>query len=162
MCGGARYIDKTGKDWKIYFPNPKAALPVQREGNEIEWVKWGVRSEEQNVFHGFVSGGWARIDSIEAGKWDRCRPERVKLAVIAFMEKGANRVSHWIDVPKGTAIDALIVTIEDERRLYIVTENTPLFFSWIHDRWPRLISTITDEPLRAGFWDEYEPSSEDE
>lgn len=135
MCGGARYVDRNGKDWKVYFPNPKAALPVIR-GNDVEWVRWGRRKEES--VPGFVQGGWARHDSIMAGKWERYSPESVQLAVIAFMEKDANRNSHWIDVPIGMALEALIVRFDDEARLYVVTENTPPEYAWVHDRWPKI------------------------
>ncbi|MDC8445442.1 MAG: hypothetical protein LV471_05880 [Nitrosomonas sp.] len=27
---------------------------------------------------------------------------------------------------------------KSENRVYVVTEETPLEYSWIHDRWPRL------------------------
>lgn len=135
MCGGARYVDSNGKDWKVYFPSPKAALPVVRPDG-VEWIKWGRRKEE--TASRFVQGGWARHDSIEAGKWARCKPEIVQLAVIAFMEKDAERVSHWIDVPEGMAIEGLIVTQDDDARLYVVTEDTPTEYAWVHDRWPRI------------------------
>jgi hypothetical protein len=140
MCGGARYIDKSGKDWKIYFPNPKAALPVRLPNGEVEWFKWGRRKEETSAPKGFVQGGWARIDSLKAGKWDRCIPKRVKLAVTAFMEKDEQKASHWIEIPESSAIEALLVTLEAETRVYVVTENTPLAFSWVHDRWPRIVT----------------------
>ena len=136
MCGGARYIDSAGKDWKIYFPSPKAALPVIRNDG-IEWIKWGRRKEE--VASGFVQGGWARYDSILAGKLEKYDPEPVKLAVISFMEKDEDRNSHWIDVPTGKALEALIIRFDAEARLYIVTEDTPPEYSWVHDRWPRVV-----------------------
>ncbi len=139
MCGGIKYIDVSGKEWKIYFPNPKAALPVKKADGSIEWVKWGRRREEQAPF---VQGGWARTDSIELGKWERYNPTPVQLAAISFMEKDAEKVSHWIDVPLGKAIEALIVTNNDEQRIYVVTEDTPEEFAWVHDRWPRLANII--------------------
>ena len=136
MCAGLEYIEPTGKVWKVYFPNPKAALPVVLSNGAVEWVKWGRRKEEQAPF---VQGGWARMDSIEAGKWDRYNPQPVTLAAQKFMEKDAEKVSHWIVVPQGFAIHALIVHNELDKRLYIVTEDTPPEYSWVHDRWPRLI-----------------------
>jgi hypothetical protein len=135
MCAGVQYIEPSGKERKIYFPNPKAALPVAHPTGELEWVKWGRRKEEQAPF---VQGGWARIDSIEAGKWDRYSPQSVILAAQGFMEKDAHKVSHWIDIPSGLAIQALIVKTELDKRLYIVTEDTPPEYSWVHDRWPKL------------------------
>jgi len=139
MCGGAKYIEPSGKEWKIYFPNPKAALPVANSNGSIEWVKWGRRNEEQAPF---VQGGWARLDSIESGKWERYSPQHVKLAVQSFMEKDAAKISHWIDIPHGQAIEALIVEFDDDKRLYVVTEDTPAEYSWVHDRWPKIVEKV--------------------
>lgn len=137
MCAGAKFRDKQlQKDWTIYFPNPKAALPVFLAGGLIEWVKWGRRKEEQVPF---VQGGWAKLDSIQEGKWDRYNPITVNLAVDSFMEKDAEKVSHWVEVPQGKVIQALIVKGNAEKRLYVVTEDTPAEYSWVHDRWPRLV-----------------------
>lgn len=139
MCAGAKFRDKQlQKDWTIYFPNPKAALPVSLKDGSVEWVKWGRRTNE-NV--PFVQGGWARLDSILAGKWERHNAIHVKLAVESFMEKDAGKVSHWIDVPEGQAIEALTIKYDGEKRLYVVTEDTPAEYSWVHDRWPRLVSS---------------------
>jgi hypothetical protein len=138
MCAGVQYIEPTGKEWKVYFPNPKAALPVALSNGVVEWVKWGRRKEEQAPF---VQGGWARMDSIEAGKWKRYNPQYVTVAAQSFMEKDAEKVSHWIDIPQGLAIQALVVQYELDKRLYIVTEDTPPEYSWVHDRWPRLVAT---------------------
>jgi putative SOS response-associated peptidase YedK len=146
MCGGAKYIDPTGKEWKVYFPNPKAALPVVKEDGAIEWVKWGRRREEPA--HGFVQGGWARIDSILAGKWAKLNPKPVLLAVQSFMEKDDDRVSHWIDLPEGGAIQGLLAYMQEEVRLYVVTEDTPAEYAWVHDRWPRI---ITNKKIRGAL-----------
>lgn len=141
MCGGASYTDAAGKLWKVYFPSPKAALPVQQPDGSVEWVKWGRRKEESAK--GFIQGGWARIDSIRQGKWECMNPRPALLAVEAFMEKDAERNSHWIAVPEGKAVQGLLATLNDETRLYVVTEDTPPEYAWVHDRWPRLVNTST-------------------
>ena len=137
MCGGAKYTDNNGKEWKIYFPNPKAALPVVTSNSNIEWLKWGKRREE--LAPGFIQGGWARLNSIREGKWARFHPKPIQLAVTSFMEKDEQKVSHWIDVPEDMAIQGLLASVNDEVRLYVVTEDTPSEYAWVHDRWPRLI-----------------------
>jgi len=143
MCGGVKYKDRSGKEWKIYFPSPKAALPVTKPDGEVEWVKWGRRKEE--AASSFVQGGWARLDSIRLGKWARFHPKPVLLGVQEFMEKDEERTSHWIQVPQNQAIQGLLATVEDETRLYVVTEDTPPEYAWVHDRWPRLVSLDTRE-----------------
>ena len=36
------------------------------------------------------------------------------------------------------AIQALLAERDGEQRVYVVTEETPHEYHWIHDRWPRL------------------------
>lgn len=140
MCGGAKYTDKAGKEWKIYFPSPKAALPVLKKDGDIEWVTWGKRKEEDAPF--FAPGGWARLDSINEGKWKRFHPKPVLLPLQSFMEKDHERQSHWIDVPSGQVIQGLLASHESEARVYVVTTDTPAEYHWIHDRWPRLVDRV--------------------
>ena len=137
MCGGIKYNDKAGKEWKVYFPSPKAALPVIKKSGEIEWVTWGKRKEE-NAPH-FPNGGWARLDSIKEGKWQRFHPTPVLLPVNSFMEKDHEKVSHWFDLKSDEVIQGLLTVHEDIARVYVVTTDTPAEFSYIHDRWPRVI-----------------------
>lgn len=87
-----------------------------------------------------MQGGWARSDSIELAKWERYNPVIVQLAAHGFMEKHAEKASHWIDVPEGKAIKALIVNNKNEQRVYVVTEDTPEEYAWVHDRFPKLVS----------------------
>lgn len=137
MCGGVKYTDKSGKDWMIYFPSPKAALPVLKRDGEIEWFTWGKRKEEPDTF--FAPGGWARLDSINEGKWKRFHPRPVLLPVLSFMEKDHERKSHWFDVQPRQVIQGLLANRGDESRVYVVTTDTPAEFHYIHDRWPRLV-----------------------
>jgi putative SOS response-associated peptidase YedK len=143
MCGGIQYTDSANKTWKVYFPSPKAALPILKKDGEIEWVKWGKRKEEdnnempENKF--FAPGGWARLDSINARKLTRFHPVPVKIPVQSFMEKDAQKESHWIDVPVGKVIQGLLAVHDDQARVYVVTTDTPEEFAWVHDRWPRLV-----------------------
>ena len=136
MCGCTKFTETSGKTWTICFPNPKAALPT---GDPLEpkWPKWGRRRDEQA--EGFLQTGWARIDSIEAGKWDKYQPVLVPLLVQAFMEKDAEKKSHWFAVPPGKAVQGLLATWKDEQRIYVVTEPMPAEYAWLHDRWPRLV-----------------------
>lgn len=136
MCGGVKYTDKTGREWAIYFPSPKAALPVLKKDGDVEWVKWGKRKEEAGRF---FDGGWARLDSVKDGKWDRYQPVPVQILAQSFMEKDQKRKAHWLDVPTGQAIQGLLAQRENEYRVYVVTEPPPPEYAWIHDRYPRLI-----------------------
>jgi len=100
-------------------------------------VTWGKRKEEEDRF--FAPGGWARLDSINEGKWKRFHPKPVLLPVQSFMEKDHDRKSNWIDVPNGRVIQGLLAVHEDQARVYVVTTETPAEYAWVHDRWPRLV-----------------------
>ncbi|WP_275689414.1 hypothetical protein [Nitrosomonas sp. JL21] len=41
------------------------------------------------------------------------------------------------------AIQGLLTERDDEMRAYVVTINMPFEYTWIHDRWPRLVR-LTD------------------
>lgn len=44
------------------------------------------------------------------------------------------------------SIQGLLAERDDEQRIYVVTEETPPEYHWIHDRWPRVIRISDSEP----------------
>lgn len=138
MCGGV-YYSIEGQDVRIYFPNPKAVLPVKMKNKKIELLPWGRRKEQAGIL---PLGGWARLDSIYAGRWDKWFPKPVKLPLKSFMEKDLEGQSHWFDLTKGQCIQGLIARDKYEQRIYIVT-ITPEFEDAVHNRWPRIINVNT-------------------
>ena len=56
------------------------------------------------------------------------------------MEKDHDKKSHWFEVPANQIIQGLLARHDDETRVYVVTTDTPAEYSYIHDRWPRLVS----------------------
>ncbi|MFK5948592.1 MAG: hypothetical protein QM500_07465 [Methylococcales bacterium] len=137
MCGGVYYTHK-GRESRIYFPNPKAVLPVIEKDKSIVLLPWGRRKEQQGHL---PMGGWARLDSIYAGRWDKWFPIPVKLPIKQFMEKDIQGNSHWFDITKGQFIQGLIARDKYEQRVYVVT-ITPEFEDAVHERWPRIISGV--------------------
>ncbi|MEE4245927.1 MAG: hypothetical protein V2I33_10970 [Kangiellaceae bacterium] len=137
MCGGVYY--HFGKeDIRVYFPNPKATLPVMLKSGDVELLPWGRRKEQNGSL---PLGGWARLESIYAGRWDKWFPRPVKLPICQFMEKDISGQSHWFDVMEGQYIQGLVASYQQERRIYVVTV-TPEFEDAVHDRWPRLINSV--------------------
>lgn len=140
MCGGVevagRYTN-TGKPVRVYFPNPKAALPVLQADGSVEWITWGRRREQPG--HLPVTG-WARDDSITAGKWARYHPQPVQVVAKRFMEKDEAKQSHWFDLAESQTIKALLMELGEERRVYVVTTAPPSDAIRIHTRWPALRS----------------------
>lgn len=90
MCGG---IDYQGE--KIYFPNPEARLPVRLRSGIVTWVTWGNRKKEAN--RNFPNGGWTRLDSIYAEKWETLA-SNTGIVADQFMEKDHDGQSHWISL----------------------------------------------------------------
>ncbi len=80
------------------------------------------------------------MDSIKAGKWKPWHPRPVLIAADQFMEKDHDDQSHWIPLDKRMAIQGLLAERKEEKRVYVVTMDTPPEYAWIqHDRWPRLV-----------------------
>ena len=102
----------------------------------ITWVVWGRREGEPSSK--FPNGGWARIDSIKMGKWKPWHPRPVLIPAESFMEKDQEKQSHWITLAPGMAIQGLLAERDGKQRVYVVTEETPPEYHWIHDRWSRL------------------------
>lgn len=137
MCGGVFY-NHNGQDIRVYFPNPRATLPVMTRNHEVELLPWGRRKEQAGHL---PLGGWARLESIYQGRWDKWFPVPVKLPVKQFMEKDIQGNSHWFDLTPGQFIQGLIARDKYEQRVYVVTV-TPELDDAVHDRWPRILSGL--------------------
>ena len=104
MCGGVYYSYK-GQEVRVFFPNPLATLPVKTRSGTTTLLPWGRRMEQAGKL---PLGGWARLDSIYGGRWDRWFPVPVKLLVIGFMENDIEGRSHWYELTRGQWIQGLV------------------------------------------------------
>lgn len=134
MCGGVYYSFK-GEDIRVYFPNPRAMLPVKEKNGSSILLPWGRRKQQKGLL---PLGGWARLDSIHAGRWDKWFPVPVKLPLKSFMEKDMEGTSHWFDLTKGKYVQGLVARDQHEQRVYVVTVE-PEMTDAVHERWPRII-----------------------
>lgn len=136
MCGGVKF-SHDGELLTVYFPNPKAVLPVRLRNGEHQLLVWGRRKEEPG---NLPPGGWARHESIKSGKWDRFFPKPVLIDVSDFMEKDNKGNSHWYPVIGGLAIQGLVARDGNEVRVYVVTITPKRQDQYqIHNRWPRIV-----------------------
>jgi len=100
-------------------------------------LTWGRREGESGAL---PVGGWARHESVLAGKWDRFFPKPVRLDIEAFMEKDNQGKSHWYPLTASNAIQALVARMDGEQRVYVVTITPTLpDQAAIHSRWPRIV-----------------------
>jgi hypothetical protein len=135
MCGGVHFL--YGEDFlRMYFPNPKAMLPAIKKDGTLELIPWGRRQTQEGKL---PITGWAKIESIYAGKWERYFPKPVKIPVLSFMEKDFEGNSRWYDLQKGQFIQGLVAREGNEKRIYVVTLEPELEDAQIHSRWPRVI-----------------------
>jgi len=136
MCGGVIY-HYNSKIIKTYFPNPKAALPIKLKQGGIKLLPWGRRQQQSGHL---PLGGWARLESIQKGIWDKYFPKSVKIMVSEFMEKDqATGMSEWFSVNEGQFIQGLVAHDDQEQRVYVVTIPPPQKEA-IHNRWPRILT----------------------
>lgn len=137
MCGGVEY-QRDGKSVRVYFPNPHACLPVITKLSNTQLLPWGRRRDQTG---NLPLGGWARLESIKDGRWDKYFPKPVRLSLDRFMEKDIEGVSCWSDITAGQYIQGLLAHYDNERRVYVVTV-TPVSEDAVHSRWPRLVNAI--------------------
>lgn len=135
MCGGV-FFTHNNTEYRYYFPNPAAQLPVRQKDGESILLPWGRRQQQQGLL---PMGGWARLESIYAGRWERYFPIPVKLPVSQFMEKDIEGASHWFDVTNGKWIQGLVARNHYEQRVYVVTVE-PQDEEAVHERWPRILA----------------------
>ena len=137
MCGGVyfRYGDDV---LRMYFPNPKAVLPILKKDGTIILLPWGRRLNQSG---NLPMGGWAKQDSIYAGRWDKYFPTPLKIPVLSFMEKDFEGHPHWYDLNKGQYIQGLLAKDNNELRVYIVTIEPDVEDASIHERWVRVVQS---------------------
>lgn len=124
-------------DVRIHFPNPKAKLPVKTKDGII-LLPWGRRKTQSGYL---PLGGWAHLDSIYAGRWDKWFPVPVKLVVKSFMERDIEGHPRWHDLTKGKYLQGLVARYKHERRVYIVTIE-PELIDTQYEHWPRIITQV--------------------
>lgn len=135
MSEGVMYFYQ-GQIQTVYFANPKAMLPVKLKDTQIKLLPWGRHKTESGEL---PFGGWANLQTIYKGKWDRYIPKPVRLPIVKFMEKDFEGNTHWYDVTPGHWVQGLLAREENEIRIYIVT-ITPELLGVCHARWPRLMT----------------------
>lgn len=129
---------------KSFFPNPFSQLPVLMRDGNVTLLPWGRRHEQKGSL---PIGGWARLDSIYAGRWDKYFPKPVKLPVLRYMEKDYTGKSHWYDLMDRQFIQGLLAKDGNELRVYVVTCEANIVDRDFHDRTPRVMGGATPQSV---------------
>jgi len=138
-------FEKTGQVRSLYWQKGEPVLPVVTEGDDgepprHELLRWGNRDKEAP----FPQTGWARKDSLEAGKWDYLKPDPVLIPVTYGVEKGK-----WFEIENG--IQGVVLHRGDENRVYMITDNAdPEYVEVTHHQRMPVLQNQTDFPWLAG------------
>jgi hypothetical protein len=142
-------FEKDGRVRSLYWQKSDPILPVIPDGDKgaaaLEAMTprimlWGSRDKDAP----FPNTGWARLESIEQGKWRHLRPRPALIPVSFGVEKG-----RWFTIKHGIA--GLIVERDGEERIFMLTrQSNPEFLEATrHERMPVLIEQ-TDFPWLPG------------
>lgn len=134
MCSGV-YYRHNEQDVRVYFSMRNAVIAVKGKYGDVVLLPWGRRKGQVGKL---PLGGWARLETVYAGRWDQWFPVPVKLPVIAFMEQDIEGRQHWYELTRGQWIQGLVARSRHERRLYVVTVE-PELEDAMHTRWPRVL-----------------------
>jgi hypothetical protein len=127
-------FEQTGAVRSVYWSKGAPVLPAVLEeagpGAEPELFLWGNRDKDVKL----PQTGWAKLESIEEGKWAYLRPSPVVIPVTHGVEKGK-----WFTIDRG--IRGLLVARGGLQRVYMLTEEAdPEFVSVTgHPRKPVLV-----------------------
>ena len=136
MCVAVRFVFDE-KPRQVRFTQARARLPVLTRNWQVRLLPWGRRQQETSSL---PLGGWARLQTIQSGRWDAWLPRPVKLPVDAFMETDMTGRGHWFPVTRGQYIQGLVAKQSGEQRVYVVTLDVgpeDVYF----ERWPRIVSS---------------------
>jgi hypothetical protein len=111
---------------KSFFWHPNAVLPIKHKTG-IQLVLWGNKDKEIKL----PQTGWAKTETLQAGKWDYLKPEPVDILVDSGYEKQV-----WFDLPEGTR--GIIVRKGVQERVYMITQaaSEEYLMATGHDREP--------------------------
>jgi hypothetical protein len=149
MCGGVRFrvddaireqldaayspeqlleAQESGSIVSVFW-QPRPVLPALVEG-ELRLYDWGNREKDLKL----PQTGWARLESLMAGKWDYLRPREVIIPAVQGLEKKV-----WFDIAQG--IRGYLVRRGEVERVYMLTESASTAYRALtgHDRMPVLV-----------------------
>lgn len=136
MCVGVMYVNNDAIE-TVYFSSPKAVMPVQFADGHIEKLPWGRRVQQQSDM---PIGRYANYESLKKGVWNALFPKPVKLLVSNFAEVDQyTDEMKWHAVMKGTYIQGAVATDNGEKRVYVVSVQTPP--NSIYRHWPRILAS---------------------
>lgn len=141
MCHAVHYLHR-GQEYRVVFTDTAARLPVKTCSGGTRLVAWGRRQRQAGRL---PLGGWARIEAVTGGRWDRWFPKPVQIPLCGFVEKDREGRDHSYELVRGQCLQGLLACDENRLlRVYIVVIE-PDVEDLHHLRWPRVIQIETEE-----------------
>lgn len=135
MCEGVRY--RSGPDiLTSLFKHQRPRLPVKLKEGGYRQLPWGRRNGEPGAL---PFGGWAKLDAIHGGYWDRFFPIPVKIPCEYYMLLDHEGREKWYLNAMKRSIQGLLAREGHERRVYIVTVEPAIEEIDFHPHSPRLV-----------------------
>ncbi len=115
---------------ETFFWSRRPVLPASLQPHEIHLYDWGNR--EKNI--DLPRTGWARIESIDAGKWDCLHPKPIIIPAQRGYEKKV-----WFDIAGG--IEGVLVEKDGIVRAYMLTIPSSKEYEakTKHNRMPKIV-----------------------
>ena len=113
-----------------FFWARRPILPAILAGRATHLYDWGNR--EKNV--DLPQTGWAKIESIESGRWKYLHPQEVIIPAVMGYEKKV-----WFEITAGLA--GILIQKDDLKRVYMITETaSPAYQAKTgHNRMPKFV-----------------------
>jgi hypothetical protein len=142
MCGGIKFIFQREEDGleqtaRVYFPQPKARIPIIHKGRKL-FIRWG-RREGENENQNVPMTGWARLDKLDSPYWQKFKPEPVLIPALEFSEKGKLPKSRWFPMPSGVYVMGLQLLQPDQPYVFVITNPAAYGLEAVHPRMPHLV-----------------------
>ena len=113
---------------RFQYRDKMPLLPVWKD-SEFLLLPWGNRDNKQSRL---PKTGWAKIESIEAGRWSYLKPEPVEIPALFGLEKGV-----WFHIQEG--MKGILVHDETKKpHVYILTQPASHYYQVMtrHERMP--------------------------
>lgn len=145
MCVGIEYF-LDGERKLVGFDSVRPELAIRRKAGAIAFYRWGTRGPtyyaEDNTpgwAIKFPVGGWAPLDQIRAGEWQRFEPRPVRILVARFLQVDVWQVPRYFALGPGEFVQGLLATLSNDTRVYVVTVPAPAEYADQDWYWPRIL-----------------------
>lgn len=111
---------------QVFFWQDRPFLPIEEDG-QVHLYDWGNREAGLKM----PKTGWARVETVQDGRWDYLSPQIVKIVCDKGYEK-----KKWFKTPTG--LKAIKVKLYNVTRVYLLTTKADQEYLKItgHDRMP--------------------------